>query len=51
LNVVVEKVTAAKLIELAELPVDVPNTIQIFSWDKRNSVTTRVVTGAGTAFY
>ena len=51
MNVVIETVTAAKLITLAELPVPVPNTIQIFSWDKRNSVATRVVTGAGTNFY
>jgi hypothetical protein len=51
LNVVIETVTTAKLITLAELPVSVPSTIQIFSWDKKNGVTGRVVTGAGTVFH
>lgn len=51
MNIVIESVTSAKLITLTELPVPVPNTIQIFTWDKKNGVTGRVVSGAGTVFH
>ena len=47
----IETVTSAKVITITSLPVPVPATIQIFSWDKKNGGIARVVSGAGTVFH